>query len=86
MPKYDKCVCGSKVGELHTNGCDWEECPFCHKQFVGCNCQEDEIEKTGEVVSRHGLSDEQWKKWEEILAQKGRIPYGSEKNIGVDTG
>ena len=28
--------CGAKFGEIHEYGCDMEECPVCHRQFMGC--------------------------------------------------
>jgi len=28
--------CGAKLGEIHEYGCDMEECPVCHSQFMGC--------------------------------------------------
>ena len=35
--QYGTCHdCGAKYGELHEYGCDMEECPACHSQFMGC--------------------------------------------------
>jgi len=35
--KYGTCHdCGAIFGELHDYGCDMEECPVCHKQFMLC--------------------------------------------------
>jgi hypothetical protein len=28
--------CGAKFEEIHDYGCDMEECPVCHGQFMGC--------------------------------------------------
>ena len=28
--------CGCKEGEIHDYGCDMEECPIRHEQFMGC--------------------------------------------------
>ncbi|MBR1403067.1 MAG: hypothetical protein IJ558_02705 [Treponema sp.] len=41
ITKYcgDCCVL---IGQYHTEGCDIEECPICHKQFLTCDCQIDE--------------------------------------------
>ena len=33
--------CCVLLGQYHTEGCDIEECPICHKQFLTCNCQID---------------------------------------------
>lgn len=30
--------CGTAVGELHTLGCDVEQCPDCGQQLIGCDC------------------------------------------------
>jgi hypothetical protein len=29
-------------GEFHVPGCDVEECPNCHEQFLTCDCFDDE--------------------------------------------
>jgi len=29
-------------GELHLDGCDWEVCPRCFGQFLGCECKREE--------------------------------------------
>ena len=35
----DRCHdCGILVGGYHHPGCDWEECPSCGGQALGCNC------------------------------------------------
>jgi hypothetical protein len=31
-------------GELHLDGCDWEQCPRCHGQYLGCPCKLEEEE------------------------------------------
>lgn len=37
--------CGSKIGEFHHLGCDWERCPRCGMQLISCDCNDDyEIE------------------------------------------
>lgn len=37
--KIEKCHdCGVIAGQIHTSGCDTEQCPICHKQFLSCNC------------------------------------------------
>lgn len=30
--------CGVTWEHLHHPGCDMEECPACHGQFISCNC------------------------------------------------
>jgi hypothetical protein len=40
--------CGVLPGELHTAGCDWEECPRCRAQFLSCGCEP--VEWEGESV------------------------------------
>lgn len=30
--------CGVQTGELHTLGCDKEQCPECGMQLIGCDC------------------------------------------------
>ncbi len=34
--------CMVKLGEFHVPGCDWEQCPKCHGQSIGCGCDDDE--------------------------------------------
>jgi hypothetical protein len=38
--------CCALPGNYHHVGCDWEECPRCHRQLIGCDCVpvEDEAE------------------------------------------
>ncbi len=77
--------CGCKEGEIHEYGCDVEVCPFCGGQLCSCNC---EYEKLGyhldenktfsglpQDVYEKGVSDEEEKKYVNILEEKGRIPY-----------
>ena len=30
--------CGVKEGQIHNYGCDYERCPFCGGQLMGCSC------------------------------------------------
>jgi hypothetical protein len=30
--------CAAVKGQLHTPGCDVEECPNCHEQALSCDC------------------------------------------------
>jgi hypothetical protein len=36
--------CGVIAGEFHLDGCDWEVCPRCNGQYLGCPCAVDEAE------------------------------------------
>lgn len=31
--------CNCLLGEKHYDGCDVEECPFCHSQLISCDCK-----------------------------------------------
>lgn len=33
--------CGVAPGNFHHPGCDWERCPRCGGQAIGCNCTEE---------------------------------------------
>ena len=35
IPCHD---CNAKPGQIHHYGCDVEECPLCHEQLIGCEC------------------------------------------------
>lgn len=36
-PNADRCHdCNVKRGGFHHPGCDWEECPNCHRQMLMC--------------------------------------------------
>ncbi len=30
--------CATKLGAYHHRGCDWEQCPSCDGQLIGCDC------------------------------------------------
>jgi hypothetical protein len=34
--------CGSKYGNYHHPGCDYEKCPVCGLQLISCGCLDDE--------------------------------------------
>jgi hypothetical protein len=41
----DKCHdCAVDLGEIHDEGCDWEECAECGSQRIGCGCADKEGE------------------------------------------
>jgi hypothetical protein len=42
--------CRALPGHVHHLNCDWEECPRCHEQLIGCDCVVEEIEASEEVV------------------------------------
>lgn len=63
--------CMSADGELHTLGCPVEICPWCGGQLTNCNCRFLQLN----AASLH--SDAQLEKLQEILVEKGRIPYDS---------
>ena len=77
--------CDCLEGEIHKLGCDMETCPFCGGQLLSCECcyiqlgyDVDETKPYNglpEEVYMHGLSDEEVRKWYEILVKKGRIPF-----------
>ena len=72
--------CNVKIGRLHKPGCDMEECPFCHKQLVTCDCccEHLGLNPEQEPTFSEGLNDEQEKNWDKILRKKGLIPFGKE--------
>ena len=40
MDEGDLCHdCFVGLGQYHHYGCDAEQCPFCHEQLIGCNCE-----------------------------------------------
>jgi hypothetical protein len=46
--------CGAIEGELHLDGCDWERCPRCKGQNLGCPCrteQDDEWDRNRSAKS-----------------------------------
>ncbi len=38
--------CAVLPGHYHHVGCDWEECPRCHGQLIGCDCEPEPIESS----------------------------------------
>ncbi|MEO3944685.1 hypothetical protein [Gorillibacterium sp. CAU 1737] len=39
--------CMVKLGEFHVPGCDWEQCPKCLGQAIGCGCNFEEEDSEG---------------------------------------
>ena len=37
--------CNVKLGSIHHNGCDVEECSSCHNQLMSCKCSVNSIER-----------------------------------------
>ncbi len=90
MPARNKtitCSCGVREGEFHIPGCDMEPCPFCGSQLISCDCPYEHLglrdpSKHGadtaflpSEIYANGLTDEQSEKWDEILRNKGLVPF-----------
>ncbi|GAB4341968.1 MAG: hypothetical protein Kow0089_16730 [Desulfobulbaceae bacterium] len=66
-------ACHAGTGELHELGCPVELCPWCGGQLIHCSCR---FEKLGvESMS----SERDIIRFEEILNERGRIPYSPEQ-------
>lgn len=89
--------CGVEEGQLHHRGCDWERCPFCGGQLIGCGCRYTALGFTynwgiepycglPKDIYENGLSDDMEKKWEKILNEKGRVPYIFYPNVCAKCG
>lgn len=92
----DTCYdCRVKVGETHDYGCDWEECPFCGRQLLSCDCIYDKLglrdyKKYGEKfdglpkkIYENGPTKKQEEMFLKMLKEKGRILFGSEKRFDL---
>ncbi len=66
-------ACHAATGEFHELGCPVELCPWCGGQFVYCNCRFDKLEL--DTLS----GEAELIKLEELLSEKGRIPYAPEQ-------
>jgi hypothetical protein len=81
--------CHVLEGQYHVPGCDVESCPFCGKQLISCDCR---YEKLGIDVSpgafayENGLTDEQEERWDQMLKDKGLIPFIEYPNMCVKCG
>lgn len=88
MRDRQKCHdCGALEGQVHQPGCDMEVCPFCGRQLITCNCAYNflgilDTKKYGPETSflppeifENGLTEEQIERWNQILIEKGLIPY-----------
>ena len=72
-------VCGVLEGEMHVFGCPVEQCPWCDGQLNRCNCRFDQL-GIDEMVD-----EEQLERFEELLKEKGRIPFSSEQGLSYPT-
>ena len=86
LPQLDKqtlapncVVCGVAVGEVHILGCPVELCPWCEGQLNRCNCRFDQL-------GVEEMADEELlERFEEVLAQKGRIVFKPEQSPSYPT-
>ena len=47
--RFEYCPdCAAPPGALHHLGCDWEQCPRCSGQLIGCQCR---VEPVDEALS-----------------------------------
>jgi hypothetical protein len=73
--------CGAKYGEIHDYGCDMEECPVCHGQFMGCT--EKCIDKLDNDEQNELLNKQKEKKLHEVkpwdIDFKISNPFGGDK-------
>ena len=66
-------ACHAATGDLHELGCPVEICPWCGGQLIHCNCRFEQLEQDT-------IGDEQdLLRFEELLAQKGRLAYAPEQ-------
>ena len=66
--------CGVAYGDLHTFGCDMEECPFCLQQLIGCDCWHERLGLDPDL----DLTTAQEDAFLGLMEGKGRILYGCE--------
>jgi hypothetical protein len=70
--------CGAKPGQLHELWCDTEDCPWCGKQLLACECPYKKLGidySDNSYTAKHGLTEKQMHEFYDILIKKGRIPY-----------
>ena len=69
-------TCDVPRGKQHKAGCPLEQCPFCKKQLLGCQCW---MKQFGikEGKETRDLTPKEEKRWEQIL-KKNAIPFGQE--------
>lgn len=66
-------VCQVAAGECHLLGCPVEICPWCDGQLNRCNCRFEKLDL--ESLD----SEEQVEALQELLEEKGRIPFQAEQ-------
>jgi hypothetical protein len=42
--------CSALPGNYHHIDCDFEECPRCHEQLIGCDCDPEVVTSNEEVI------------------------------------
>ena len=67
-------ACSSRHGEFHVFGCPVEICPWCQSQLTYCNC------RFKQMGCEHVKTEGQLATLLELLEEKGRIPFDSEKD------
>lgn len=81
--------CGTEEGQTHQVGCDWETCPFCNHQLLGCGCLYEKLDldcSPGTRLYEKGPTKAQVKKFVAMLEAKGRIPFIFYPNICIRCG
>lgn len=54
LPAADRCPdCNVAPGRMHHPGCDWEECPRCGGQALGCECYETDEAAALAAIAAH---------------------------------
>ncbi len=69
-------ACHVPAGEHHELGCPVEVCPWCGGQLIHCSCRFDQLGL--DAIS----SEEELLRFEELLEERGRIPYSEEQRPG----
>jgi hypothetical protein len=74
--------CGVREGGLHILECDMEVTPFCGSQLLSCGC----VYRKLRISPGSDLADEQAKRWEKLLNDKGCILFIEYPNLCVKCG
>jgi len=70
--------CGVASGSKHEWGCQNEQCPFCGDKLDGCGCI---FIPRPNSRGLNPLENEDF--WQEIVDERGRIPFGSEDTVAT---